>query len=109
MPWLNKRFVDDIASEIDSMRSNNDPNVKIVVNAYDHAITDNASFRVRGRGEQIFLDVPEDCNGVMRVIATSRITAWDKKFDEATDAVERDVARRGSRRAKKVHAKFASN
>ena len=108
MPWLNKRFVEDIAEEIDSMRDNNDPNVQAVVVSYDNAIQDPTYFRVRGRGEQILLDVPEQSYGVMRVISASRIVAWDKKLAEATNPIEKDVARRGIRRSKKVNAKFAT-
>lgn len=106
MPWLNKRFVDDIAEEIDSIRHNSDPNAKAVVVCYDNAIQDPTYFRVRGRGEQILLDVPEESYGVMRVVANSRIVAWDKKLAEATNPIEKDVARRGIRRSKKVLAKF---
>lgn len=106
MPWINKRFVDDIAEQINSMRDSNDASAQAIVACYDTAIQSPTHFRVRGRGEQIMLDVPDNYYWVMQEVANSRIVAWDKKLAEATNPIEKDVARRGIRRSKKVLAKF---
>ena len=106
MPWLNKRFVDDIAGEINALRSSSDPIPTRLVSYYDLAISSNDYFRVRGRGEQINLTVDEDAYPLMESIALNRVSYWDDALASAPDPMRKDICRRGIRRSKKVAARF---
>jgi hypothetical protein len=106
MPWLNKRFVDDIAGEVDALRSSVDPVTKQFVEGYDRAVGNPDYFRFRGRGEQIDLPIGEDAYPLMESIALNRVSYWDDALASAPDPMRKDICRRGIRRSKKVAARF---